>query len=62
MSAEGEKRILLIDGNSIINRAFFALSGRSNLTAPDGTPTGAVNTFLNTIFKHIEDIRPTHVA
>ena len=62
MSAEDEKRILLIDGNSIINRAFFALSGRSNLTAPDGTPTGAVNTFLNTVSKHIDDIRPTHIA
>ncbi len=62
MSEEGEKRILLIDGNSIINRAFFALSGRSNLTAPDGTPTGAINTFLNTVYKHIEDIRPTHIA
>lgn len=62
MLVDGNKRILLIDGNSIVNRAFFALSGRSNLTAPDGTPTGAINTFLNTVQKHVEDINPTHIA
>lgn len=61
-ATNSSKRILLVDGNSIINRAFFALSGRSNLTAPDGTPTGAINTFLNTLNKHIEDILPTHVV
>jgi len=56
-----EEKILLIDGNSIINRSFFALAGRGNLTAPDGTPTGAINTYLNTIAKHIKDIEPTHI-
>jgi DNA polymerase-1 len=56
------RKLLLIDGNSIINRSFFALAGRSNLTAPDGTPTGALNTYLNTLFKFIEDCKPTHIC
>ena len=56
------KRLLLVDGNSIINRAYFALAGRSSLTAPDGTPTGALNTYLNTLFKYIDEVRPTHIC
>src|ERR1035437_9231674 len=59
---QGNKRLLLVDGNSIINRSYFALAGRGNLTAPDGTPTGALNTYLNTLYKHIEDIKPTHIC
>ena len=42
-------RLVLVDGNSIINRAFFAVFGRAPLTAPDGTPTGAVNGFFNSV-------------
>ena len=38
--------LLLVDGNSIINRAYYAVIGRAPMTAPDGTPTGAVNGFL----------------
>jgi len=59
---EGKKKLLLVDGNSIINRSFFALAGRGNLTAPDGTPTGALNTYLNTMYKFIEEIKPTHLC
>ena len=42
-------RLLLVDGNSIINRAYYAVIGRAPMTAPDGTPTGAVNGFFNSI-------------
>lgn len=59
---QSSKRLLLVDGNSIINRSFFALAGRGNLTAPDGTPTGALNTYLNTLKKFLDDIKPTHVC
>lgn len=59
---QNAKRLLLVDGNSIINRSFFALAGRGNLTAPDGTPTGALNTYLNTLKKFLDDIEPTHVC
>ncbi len=57
-----KKRLLLVDGNSIINRAYFALAGRSSLTAPDGTPTGALNTYLITLFKYLDEVRPTHIC
>ena len=59
---ESTKKLLLVDGNSIINRSFFALAGRGNLTAPDGTPTGALNTYLNTLYKFIEEVKPTHIC
>ena len=59
---ENKKKLLLVDGNSIINRSFFALAGRGNLTAPDGTPTGALNTYLNTLYKFIEEVKPTHLC
>ena len=59
---KGDRKLLLIDGNSIINRSFFALAGRSSLTAPDGTPTGALNTYLNTLYKFIEEVKPTHLC
>ena len=64
MSSEQAQKspiILLVDANSIINRSYFALAGRSDLTAPDGTPTGAVNTYLNTVSKYISEIEPTHI-
>ncbi|MBO4927527.1 MAG: DNA polymerase I [Clostridiales bacterium] len=56
------KRLLLVDGNSIINRSYYATAGRNNLTAPDGTPTGAVNIYLNTLAKYMEEVSPTHTC
>jgi len=56
-----QPRLLLIDANSLINRAFFGLFGRQNLTAPDGTPTGALFAFLNMYLRFAADIQPTHV-
>ncbi len=56
------KRLLLVDGNSIINRSYYATAGRNNLTAPDGTPTGAVNIYLNTLAKYIFEVEPTHTC
>ena len=57
-----EQTLLLLDGNSLINRAYFGLLGRQNLTAPDGTPTGALFAFLNMYLRYIEEIKPTYVA
>ena len=45
-------KILLIDGNSILNRAFYGLP---DLTNKDGKHTNAVLGFLNIIFKVIEE-------
>ncbi len=57
-----EERLLLLDGNSVINRAYFALAGRRPLTAADGTPTGALLGFLNIYLKLADDLKPTHVC
>ncbi|MGC8915773.1 MAG: DNA polymerase I [Thermoanaerobaculum sp.] len=53
-------RLLLVDGHSNLYRAFFALKTR--LTAPDGTPTGAVYAFLRMFHKMLRELSPTHVA
>lgn len=47
--------LMLIDGHSILNRAFYAIPP---LTAPDGTPTGAIYGFLNILFKFIDEEKP----
>ena len=52
---------MLIDGNSLINRAFFGLAGRNRLTAPDGTPTGALFAFINMYLRFREEFGPDEV-
>ncbi len=54
-------RILLVDGNSMAFRAFYALRADSFLTA-NGQYTNAVYGFTNTLLKMIADHEPTHVA
>ncbi len=49
------KKLMLIDGNSIVNRAFY---GIRPLSAPDGTPTNAVYGFLAILQKLLEDEDP----
>ena len=52
-------KLMILDGNSIINRAFF---GIRSLSAPDGTPTNAIYGFI-TIFERLyADIAPDAVA
>lgn len=53
------KTLLLIDGNSIINRAFFALPPMDN---GEGLQTNAVYGFLTMMFKMIESYEPTHIS
>lgn len=55
-------KLLLVDGNSIMNRAFYALAGRSMLTAPDGTPTGAVSGFINSVFGVVDEYKPEYMC
>ena len=55
-------KLLLVDGNSIINRAFFAVIGRAPMTAPDGTPTGALNGFFNTLLSVKDEIDPDKIC
>ena len=53
------KKMLLIDGNSILNRAFF---GIRLLTNKDGLYTNAVYGMVNIISKHMESIKPDYAA
>ena len=50
------RTIAVIDGNSLIHRAFHAVQAPMN--APDGTPTNAVFGFMQMLLKLIEDHHP----
>lgn len=56
------EKLILIDGNSILNRAFYGIMGNNMLTTPDGTPTNAVYGFLAIMFRIIEDENPEYMA
>ena len=53
------KKLLLVDGNSIMNRAFYGVS--LNMQNKDGKPTNALYGFLSILFKNIEEIKPDYV-
>ena len=55
------EKIVLIDGNSILNRAFYGIMGSKMLTTPDGKYTNAVYGFLAILFKVLEDIEPQYL-
>lgn len=52
-------KLLLIDGHSILNRAFY---GVPDLTNSAGMHTNAVYGFLNIMFKVLEEEKPTNLA
>ncbi len=51
-------KIVLIDGHSIVNRAFY---GVPNLTNSEGLHTNAIYGFLNIMLKILEEENPTHL-
>lgn len=53
------KKFLIIDGNSIINRAFY---GIRPLSTKSGLPTNAVFGFLTIIKKHLDALSPDYAA
>lgn len=55
------KKIVLIDGNSILNRAFYGIMGSKMLTTSDGKYTNAVYGFLAILFRVLEDIEPEYL-
>lgn len=57
-----DNKVLLVDGHSIVFRAYYGQARNGSLNAPDGTPTGAVYTFLNMLSKYILDYEPTHMV
>ncbi len=56
------KRLLLIDGNSIMNRAFYGIMGSKMLSTKDGKYTNAVYGFLAILFKNLEELEPDYIA
>lgn len=54
------KRIALIDGNSLINRAFYAM--RNPMITKDGTYTHAIFGFINMLDKVFKDYEPEYMA
>ena len=47
--------LMILDGNSIVNRAFY---GVRPLSAPDGTPTNAVYGFLAILRRILDEVKP----
>ena len=55
-------KLVLVDGNSIMNRAFYGIMGSRMLTTKDGKYTNAVYGFLAILFKLLEDIKPQYLV
>ena len=55
-------KLVLVDGNSIMNRAFYGIMGSKMLMTKDGKYTNAVYGFLAILFKILEDIDPKYLV
>jgi len=55
----GRPRVMIIDGNSLMHRAFYALP---MLTNKKGVPTNAVYGFTNMLLRLIEDYKPDYLG
>ena len=53
------EKLLLVDGNSIMNRAFY---GVPDLTNVNGLHTNAVYGFLNILFRFLDEEKPDYLA
>lgn len=56
---QGNRKLVLIDGHSILNRAFY---GVPDLTNAQGLHTNAVYGFLNIMFKILDEEKPDYLA
>ncbi len=55
-------KLVLIDGNSIMNRAFYGIMGSKALTTKDGKYTNAIYGFLSILFKLLEEEKPEYLG
>ena len=55
-------KLVLIDGNSIMNRAFYGIMGSRALMTSDGMYTNALYGFLAILFKLVEDVNPEYMV
>lgn len=54
------KKLLLIDGNAILHRAYHAYP--PNFTDKDGNPTNAIYGFYAMLIKLLQDVKPEYLA
>lgn len=57
-----KRKLMVIDGNSIMNRAFYGLLGPKMLSTSDGFYTNAIYGFLNILIKFLNDEKPDYLA
>ncbi|MGN0077713.1 MAG: DNA polymerase I [Coriobacteriales bacterium] len=55
-----QRTLAVIDGNSLIHRAFHAV--QAPMSGPDGTPTNACFGFMSMLLKLVEDFRPDAIV
>ncbi|MFY9461923.1 MAG: DNA polymerase I [Candidatus Sungiibacteriota bacterium] len=58
-SPQSKKRLVLIDSNAIIHRAFHALPP---LSSPQGEPTNAVYGFTTMLLRILRELKPDYIA
>ena len=56
------KKLVAIDGNSIMNRAFYGIMNSRLLVTTDGTYTNAIYGFLSILFKLLNDEKPDYAC
>ena len=56
------EKLMIIDGNSILNRAFYGLQGAQMLTTSGGLHTNAVYGFLTILNKFLEEEKPQYLC
>ena len=55
------KKLLLVDGNSMLFRAYYATAYGRKMTSPEGIPTNAVFGFASMMQKAIDTVKPDSV-
>ena len=53
------KNLIIIDGNSIVNRAYY---GVRPLSTKEGIPTNAIYGFMNIMLKYIDEYKPDYLC
>ena len=56
------KKLVAIDGNSIMNRAFYGVMNGKMLMTSDGVYTNAIFGFLSILFKLLNDEKPDYIC
>lgn len=56
------EKIMIIDGNSILNRAFYGLSKSTMLTTSEGVQTNAIFGFINILTKYLSEEEPKYIC